>query len=520
MYSYEDRMKAVQLYIQYDQNAAAVIRELGYPNRHSLVSWYKEYLNNNDLKKKRFRPEKYSKAQQDTAVRYYMEHGKCASRTLRALGYPSRTLLKQWIKERHPEEKSRCYSARPLVYLTKEKKESAVLELCQRDKTVDEIASQYNVRRESVYLWARKLLGKGSVSSVPKRKKDTSLTPNTVEELQATIDSLKKQAKELEDEVFRLRVEKDVIEKAAEVIKKDQGVSLSSLTNHEKAIVIDALRSQYSLKLLLGVLHMSKSSYFYQEVAMSAPDKYAEVRGKIKQAFDESSNRYGYRRIHAVLKNESVTISEKVVRRLMKKEGLIVKSVKKRKYNSYKGEITPAVPNVIQRNFHADAPNKKWLTDITEFAIPAGKVYLSPIIDCFDRLPVAWTIGTSPNADLVNEMLDMAVTTLKADEHPILHSDRGCHYRWPGWIERMEAAGLTRSMSKKGCSPDNSACEGFFGRLKNEMFYGHSWQDVTIDEFIKTLDDYIHWYSEERIKVSLGGVSPTQYRKQLGLIAS
>ena len=106
MYSYEDRMKAVQLYIQYDQNAAAVIRELGYPNRHSLVSWYKEYLNNNDLKKKRFRPEKYSKAQRDTAVRYYMEHGKCASRTLRALGYPSRTLLKQWIKERHPEEKS------------------------------------------------------------------------------------------------------------------------------------------------------------------------------------------------------------------------------------------------------------------------------------------------------------------------------------------------------------------------------------------------------------------------------
>ena len=80
---------------------------------------------------------------------------------------------------------------------------------------------------------------------MPKRKKDTSLTPDTVEELQATIDSLKKQAKELEDEVFRLRVEKDVIEKAAEVIKKDQGVSLSSLTNHEKAIVIDALRSQY-----------------------------------------------------------------------------------------------------------------------------------------------------------------------------------------------------------------------------------------------------------------------------------
>lgn len=84
----------------------------------------------------------------------------------------------------------------------------------------------------------------------------------------------------------------------------------------------------------------------------------------------------------------------------------------------------------------------------------------------------------------------------------------------------MENAGLTRFMSKKGCSPDNSACEGFFGRLKNEMFYGHSWRGVTIEAFIKTLDEYIHWYAEKRIKISLGGLSPLQYRKSLGLIAS
>lgn len=171
------------------------------------------------------------------------------------------------------------------------------------------------------------------------------------------------------------------------------------------------------------------------------------------------------------------------------------------------------------RSLHADAPNQKWLTDITEFSIPAGKVYLSPIIDCFDGLSVAWTIGTSPNADLVNQMLDAAIEALKPGEYPIVHSDRGCHYRWPGWISRMKDAGLIRSMSKKGCSPDNSACEGFFGRLKNEMFYGCSWQDVSIDEFIKILDDYMHWYAEERIKISLGGISPIQYRRQLGLTA-
>ena len=133
----------------------------------------------------------------------------------------------------------------------------------------------------------------------------------------------------------------------------------------------------------------------------------------------------------------------------------------------------------------------KWLTDLTEFHIPAGKVYLSPIIDCFDGLPVSWCIGTSPSAELVNTMLDEAILSLNEDEKPIVHSDRGCHYRWPGWIERIKKAELIRSMSKKGCSPDNAACEGFFGRLKNEMFYGHSWSGVTTKQFINILNEYI-----------------------------
>ena len=144
---------------------------------------------------------------------------------------------------------------------------------------------------------------------------------------------------------------------------------------------------------------MAKSSYCYQQAVLNAPDKYADLRLKIRTVFDESSGRYGYRRIHSSLKNDEFTVSEKVIRKLMQEEKLIVPNVKRKKYNSYKGEITPAVPNVIERNFHAEQPNMKWLTDITEFHIPAGKIYLSPIIDCFDGLPVSWTIGTSPDAN-------------------------------------------------------------------------------------------------------------------------
>ena len=187
---------------------------------------------------------------------------------------------------------------------------------------------------------------------MPKQNRAEEPKPATIEELQSQVNDLTKKARELKDEVFRLRVERDVLERAAEVKKKEEVVSLGNLTNRDKSVVIDALRNRYRLKTLLSVLQMSKSSYFYQESAMAAPDKYADVREKIRQAFDESSNQYSYRRIHAALRNESMTVSD------------------------------------------------------------------------FDGLPVAWTIGTSPNADLVNQMLDAALEALKPGEYPIVHSDR------------------------------------------------------------------------------------------------
>ena len=102
---------------------------------------------------------------------------------------------------------------------------------------------------------------------------------------------------------------------------------------------------------------------------------------------------------------------------------------------------------------------------------------------------------------------------LNENEHPIIHSDRGCHYRWPGWIERVENAGLERSMSQKGCSPDNAACEGLFGRIKNEIFYNRDWYDTSIQQFIDILNEYLIWYNNRRIKESLGYMSPREYRQ-------
>ena len=132
--------------------------------------------------------------------------------------------------------------------------------------------------------------------------------------------------------------------------------------------------------------------------------------------------------MHAALGRRQLSLSEKVDQRLMKQECLIVTANKKRRYGSYLGEISPAPENLINRDFRADTPNEKWLTDITEFHIPAGKVYLSPMIDCFDGLVVSWTIGTRPDSDLVNTMLDAAIETVATSAiRPVIHSDRGAH---------------------------------------------------------------------------------------------
>jgi transposase InsO family protein len=134
----------------------------------------------------------------------------------------------------------------------------------------------------------------------------------------------------------------------------------------------------------------------------------------------------------------------------MKQESLMAAVPRRRRYGSYMGEISPAPENLLNRNFRATAPNQKWLTDISEFQLPAGKVYLSPIVDCFDGMVVSWSIGARLDAELVNTMLDAAIASVEnTGARPVVHSDRGAHYRWPGWLSRIAQAKLVRSRPPK-----------------------------------------------------------------------
>lgn len=244
MYTKEMLIKAVQLYIKYQLSGASVRHELEYPDNRTIKKWYDEYLSCPEtcFSVKVRKPRKNSLEQRQAAVTHYLEHGKCYARTVRALGYPNRNVLRQWVGALAKERKKLKVSTKEFSY---SKKTEAVIELSFRKHSAKQIAEEHDTSHTSLY-----------------------------------------------------------------------------------------------------------------------------------------------------------------------------------------------------------------------------KVYLSPLADCFDGLLISWRISTKPDAILVNSMLDAGISTLKEDERPIVHSDRGCHYRWSGWIDKMKEAKLIRSMSKKGCTPDNAACVGLFGRKK------------------------------------------------------
>jgi putative transposase len=139
-------------------------------------------------------------------------------------------------------------------------------------------------------------------------------------------------------------------------------------------------------------------------------------------------------------------------------------------------------------------------------------MYLSPLVDCYNGEVVSYAISTRPQQGLVMKMLDLGKREMNPDDKPIVHSDQGSQYQSPVYVNALKEAGWIQSMSRKGCCPDNSACEGFFGRLKNEFFYNHDFSDYTVGAFATALSDWIEWYNNERIKDSLGYKSPVRYR--------
>lgn len=460
----------------------------------TIRSWYNKQKQGRPLLiTTRNKSKKWSDEEIKLVIDYYFEHGRSYNNAIKKFGYPSRTTLRSYVIKDKRYNKP-IIPHKKAVFYDEESKKQIVIEKVTRETSVKSISEKYNTNRVSIYEWEKKLTGQ---------------TSNSLTELDNESDLVKK-IQELKKEYAKLELENKVLKKANELLKKDVGADYSLLNNKEKAIIVSSLKNNYSIAKILRIINLSKSTYYYEYLALKK-DKYKDIRILIKQLFYENYKCYGYRRMKAILKSKhSISLSEKVVRRLMKEENLIVYKPKSKRYSSYIGEISPEVENIIKRDFSASEPHKKALTDITEFSFYDGKVYLSPLIDCFTGIPITWTISKAPNSELTNSMLKKAYDII-GNTNLIIHSDRGFHYRLDSWIDLMTEYGYIRSMSKKGCSPDNSACEGFFGTLKNEFYYSRNWKHTKRDDFIIELEKYLKWFAEERIKSRFNYLTPKEY---------
>lgn len=264
---------------------------------------------------------------------------------------------------------------------------------------------------------------------------------------------------------------------------------------------------------------MARSTFYYHRERLSKPDKYGFVKAAIQRIYAMHKGRYGYRRVTAQLRSEGVLINHKTVYKLMSEMGLKGRRRKSR-YNSYKGEVGKIVPNVIGREFAADAPNQKWTTDVTEVKIKNRKIYLSTILDMFNGEIISYEISDSPDMKMAMKMLSKAFRKAVDTEGLILHSDQGWHYQQVSYQKALKDRKIIQSMSGKGNCVDNAVMESFFGVLKSELLYIRDWESV--DQFKKELIKYLRYYNNSRIKMRLNGKSPIKYRVsfQAGFSAS
>jgi transposase InsO family protein len=262
---------------------------------------------------------------------------------------------------------------------------------------------------------------------------------------------------------------------------------------------------------LLKAAELSRSTFYYQVRAMASGDDRADVKARIQAIYDHHKGRYGYRRITFALRQAGLTINHKAVQRLMACMGL--KSlVRPKKYRSYRGAVGTLAANALCRQFHAEQPNQKWVTDVTEFKIGSQKLYLSPVMDLYNGEIVAYQTSPQPRFAMVRSMLEKAFRRLAPSDKPLLHSDQGWQYQQTTYRQLLASRSVTQSMSRKGNCLDNAAMESFFGTLKAEFFHLNHF--ATVDELKRGLDRYIHYYNHHRIKLKLKGLSPVKYRTQ------
>ena len=258
---------------------------------------------------------------------------------------------------------------------------------------------------------------------------------------------------------------------------------------------------------------LAKSTYYFETNKVDVvKSKNAELMSEIREIFDYNKGRYGVRRVHRELVNRGYNVNHKRVQRLMHDMKLFGKRPKE-KYHSYRGEVGRIADNIIDRDFSTTAPLQKWTTDVSQFSFSWGKCYISPILDMNTNEIISYDLSKSPNLEQISRMLDKAFEKFPVVDGLIFHSDQGWQYQHAYFINTLKEHRIIQSMSRKGNCYDNCVMETFFGRLKNELFYGYEKEYESYESFAKAVAEYIDYYNNERIQAKTKWMPPVKYRE-------
>lgn len=270
-----------------------------------------------------------------------------------------------------------------------------------------------------------------------------------------------------------------------------------------KYAVIHRHTNQYAVNEMCKFFEVSRSGYYKYVKNLEKPEKNIEIVEKIRQTQKRCKNTYGYRRMKLWLDSEGITRNPKTILRIMHKYDLL-SEIRRRKKWVQMGEQLHKYKNLLNREFNAEHPNQKWVTDISYIHTKEGVLYLSMIRDLYDRSIVAYKTAASQTVSLVLDTIRLAIKSVKTESRRELHlhSDQGFQYTSQAYFNLTKEYGITPSMSRRGNCYDNALAENFFGILKTECIYRH--KPETFEEANKMIDDYIYFYNHERIQLKTG----------------
>ena len=276
--------------------------------------------------------------------------------------------------------------------------------------------------------------------------------------------------------------------------------------------LVEPLKIRYPILDILRFLNIPKSNYYRWKNQKPSDDE-QQLRDLIQSIYEQHKGRYGYRRITAELRvQHKLVVNHKKVYRLMRDMGLKAK-IRRKKYRYLPKLQNRKCKDLIERNFKASQPNKKWYTDVSTFKFGETPLYLSAIIDGFNNEVISVVVSEHPDLKLAYDTVNLALKNREIEE-VILHSDQGSLYTSPNFQEFIhEKKNIVQSMSHKGVCYDNVQIESFFSHLKTEVFYSQEFTS-TNTEILKIIKEYIDYYNNIRIQKKLNFLSPVQFREK------